>query len=960
MKFNLKYLFAVFVLFSSLLFSQKNYLTLTSPVSDDNIFIGIETTITWTSINVKNVTIEYSKDNGNSWNLIERSVPSIPRHYTWVVPEIEENKILLRIVDSDNSSTFSLSKPINVILGTSHEFNPLSKKNSTFKVEAVPIKIMPLGNSITRGVAGSTFDVGYRRSLYKDLVDDGYSIDFVGSKIDGFLTDFDMQHEGHGGWHAQHPSNKSISIVDSVSNWLNRNPPDVILLHIGTNDIGEFEANGETVTDLVGEVSAILDSIDSFEISYGKNIKIFLAQIINRTDDGATLTVNESLATTQFNIDLLTMANNRISLGDEIVVVNMEPVLTYPGDLADGIHPNDSGYTKMANKWLSELISALGNPPTIAVHPASEGVFLGSPANFNISVAGEEPFTFQWKRNGVNISGATESSYSILSTQLIDNGAKFSCFVSNPLGSLTSKSATLFINSASTRIDGGQIVYYDFKEGIGDTIHDNSFVDSPIDLVIQNSETVEWNSSGLQINSASNISSENIANKLIEQCTYSDEITIEAWVKPANLTQSGPARIISYSPNKSNRNFSFGQENDSYQVGFRTTETSNAGNPINSGIGTASLELSQVVFTRSNYGISKLFINGIEKKVDSTNFGGQLTNWDSTYKIALANEFVDERPFEGLFYLLSIYNRQLSKNEIEHNYLISKPNLEAPSNLTAVVNNDKYIQLDWQDNSNSEVGFYVEKSISNANSFSVIDTISMNSTSFIDSIVTPGIKYFYKIKSFNEIIASNSSNIVNKIIPLSAPLNLEVFVNASDIPELSWVDSTSGENGFIIEGRASHPDSLFYVIDTLDENSENYIDLNSKYFSPYIYRVLAFSNDTISNPSNEVLISVVSVEGEEDFIPNKYKIYQNYPNPFNPTTMLKYDIPEQSNVKIIIYNVLGELISVLYDGVIQPGQHNLRINGHNLPSGIYFCTLNSESVKSNSKFSETIKLLLLK
>ncbi len=408
MKFNLKYLFTVFVLFSSLLFSQNKYLTLTSPVGDDNIFIGNETTITWTSINVKNVTIEYSIDNGIRWNRIVKSLPSIPRHYTWVVPKIEENKILLRIVDSENNNIFSFSKPLNVILGTSHQFNPLSKKNSIFKEEAAPIKIMPLGNSITRGVAGSTFDVGYRRSLYIDLINDGYSIDFVGSKIDGFLTDFDMQHEGHGGWHAEHPTNKNISIVDSVSDWLSRNPPDVILLHIGTNDIGEFQVNGETVTDLVGEVSAILDSIESFENSNAKNIKIFLAQIINRTDDGATTTVNESLVTTQFNNELLNMANNRVSLGDDIVVVNMESVLTYPGDLADGVHPNDDGYAKMANKWLYEVSSALGSPPSILAHPASEGVFLGSPVSFNIIVTGEEPFTFQWKRNGVNISGATE------------------------------------------------------------------------------------------------------------------------------------------------------------------------------------------------------------------------------------------------------------------------------------------------------------------------------------------------------------------------------------------------------------------------------------------------------------------------------------------------------------------------------------------------------------------------
>ena len=64
-------------------------------------------------------------------------------------------------------------------------------------------KIMPLGDSITRGIAGSTDDTGYRRSLYFALVGAGFPVDFVGNHNDGIPDDFDKNHEGHGGWTAE-------------------------------------------------------------------------------------------------------------------------------------------------------------------------------------------------------------------------------------------------------------------------------------------------------------------------------------------------------------------------------------------------------------------------------------------------------------------------------------------------------------------------------------------------------------------------------------------------------------------------------------------------------------------------------------------------------------------------------------------------------------------------------------
>jgi hypothetical protein len=74
-------------------------------------------------------------------------------------------------------------------------------------------------------------------------------------------------------------------------------------------------------------------------------------------------------------------------------------------------------------------------------------------------------------------------------------------------------------------------------------------------------------------------------------------------------------------------------------------------------------------------------------------------------------------------------------------------------------------------------------------------------------------------------------------------------------------------------------------------------------------------------------------------IPSKYLLKQNYPNPFNPGTKIEYELPIESNVKIIIYNSLGEVVETLVEGLRQPGNYILDWNPHNLPSGLYFCRI---------------------
>jgi len=215
-----------------------------------------------------------------------------------------------------------------------------------------PIRIMPLGDSITRGWYGSTGANGYRKPLYLSLTNNGYNVDFIGCQNDGDFAD--KNHEGRDGWHAA--GGTGGGILPNVYNWLTANPADIVLLHIGTNDITGGDQD-------VNEVSDILDEIDR----YDPNITVVLALIINRK--------SYSLITTQYNNSLNQMAMNRIANGDDIIIVNMENALNYSTDMADNLHPNDSGYAKMANVWFAALDNLLKwTPPAIVSTPATTAV----------------------------------------------------------------------------------------------------------------------------------------------------------------------------------------------------------------------------------------------------------------------------------------------------------------------------------------------------------------------------------------------------------------------------------------------------------------------------------------------------------------------------------------------------------------------------------------------------------
>jgi cyclomaltodextrinase / maltogenic alpha-amylase / neopullulanase len=110
---------------------------------------------------------------------------------------------------------------------------------------------------------------------------------------------------------------------------------------------------------------------------------------------------------------------------------------------------------------------------------------------------------------------------------------------------------------------------------------------------------------------------------------------------------------------------------------------------------------------------------------------------------------------------------------------------------------------------------------------------------------------------------------------------------------------------------------------------------------PWDYRVYEFGSGIILDQDDEIVI-------------NGFTLSQNYPNPFNPSTKIKYSIPHSSNVKIKVFNILGNEIMTLVDEFKVAGEYELTFDADNLPSGVYFYRMVTEG------FSQTSKMILLK
>ncbi len=100
--------------------------------------------------------------------------------------------------------------------------------------------------------------------------------------------------------------------------------------------------------------------------------------------------------------------------------------------------------------------------------------------------------------------------------------------------------------------------------------------------------------------------------------------------------------------------------------------------------------------------------------------------------------------------------------------------------------------------------------------------------------------------------------------------------------------------------------------------------------------------------------SVLTDVEEDETIPSTFKIEQNYPNPFNPSTIIRFSVPENSNVTLIVYDILGNEITTLLNEDKDAGWYNIRFDASGLASGVYIYRITADN------FISTKKMTLLK
>lgn len=228
----------------------------------------------------------------------------------------------------------------------------------------------------------------------------------------------------------------------------------------------------------------------------------------------------------------------------------------------------------------------------------------------------------------------------------------------------------------SKRVSGAVALYL-FKEGNDTIVHDLSGVAPAMDLKFDAAQMQWVPGQGLKNIGTLGKAEATVASskKLFDTIAMgSKQYSIEAWIMPTNLTQTGPADIVSYSINTTNANFQLGQTAAQYIYRNRSTATG-----ISTTLGTPNLTtpaasvttaVQHVVATFGTTVGRKIYLNGVDTGVVDTQGFGDIANWDATYSFLLGNEKtpVANRNWKGVYYLVAIYSQALSATQVKQNY----------------------------------------------------------------------------------------------------------------------------------------------------------------------------------------------------------------------------------------------------------------------------------------------------
>jgi parallel beta-helix repeat protein len=314
--------------------------------------------------------------------------------------------------------------------------------------------------------------------------------------------------------------------------------------------------------------------------------------------------------------------------------------------------------------------------------------------------------------------------------------------------------------------------------------------------------------------------------------------------------------------------------------------------------------------------------------------------------------------------------------------LPATPGSLAANNITSTE-----VTLTWIDGCNTEDGFKIERRLGGG-SWSEIKTVGSDITTYKDVQLSPSTSYYYRIRSYNTAGTSSYSNECNAVTMAGAIVEdlfieaqsgslyngayLGIFPNslASKVVGFSSKSSYAAysftinvESAYYIQGRFYHNSkgSGSFSVQMGTNGTRNTMSYSkiikqwkwgNKVFlgvlQPGTYTVRITNSKPDDSYIDMLLITTDPLYTEspggnyEDQLTYEIEGVANYPNPFNPQTTVMYNIPSEGKITLKVYDILGNVVAVLEDGVKNAGTHQAVFNGNKFSSGIYILELRTE------------------
>lgn len=253
---------------------------------------------------------------------------------------------------------------------------------------------------------------------------------------------------------------------------------------------------------------------------------------------------------------------------------------------------------------------------------------------------------------------------------------------------------------------------------------------------------------------------------------------------------------------------------------------------------------------------------------------------------------------------------------------------------------------------------------------------------FVKDSVGRTLEYDYHLQKYSPAIDAGDPNLLDKDgsrgdigmyggpfgesytyqdLPPKVPNNFQASYD-SGVVSITWDKNSASDFSYYNIYRSTinnfEPDSTNYysIVDTAFFQDTTSITNGKLYYR--ITAVDSCGNESV--PGEQITITITGIDEGEVEVVGEYKLYQNYPNPFNPKTIIPFKLKERAYVKVMVYDIKGEMLNVLVNETREAGYYEAEFNGSNFASGIYLYRIEVLGQGNIPVYMEMKKMLMIK